>query len=170
MNVINKRRSVRDYLDKEVEQEKIDLILKSAMQAPSACNQQGTRYLVIKDKEKLKCVSDKFQTMRFAHKASFIIIFLIEKEGLIVPNMAPVDAAACVENAMLEATSLGVGSCWCGVWSRETREADVKEAFNIPSHLDPFAIVTFGYPMDPTALKFIDRFDEAKIYYEEVKE
>ena len=168
MEVINKRRSVRDYLDKEVEKEKIDMILRSAMQAPSACNQQGTRYLVVKDKEKLRLVSSKFQTMRFTDKASFIIVFLIEKEGLIVPNMAPVDAAACVENAMLEATNQNVGSCWCGVWGRENREEEVRLAFNLPEHLDPFAIVTFGYPKDSGALKFIDRYDSNKVFFEEI--
>lgn len=169
MEVINNRRSVRDYLDKEVEQEKIEKILRSAMQAPSACNQQGTRYLVVKDKEKLRLISNKFQTMRFTDKASFIIVFLIEKDGLIVSNMAPVDAAAAVENAMLEATNLSIGSCWCGVWGRENRENEVREAFNIPLHLTPFAIVTFGYPKDNNALRFIDRYDGAKVYYEEIK-
>lgn len=165
MEIINIRRSVREYLDKKVEDDKIELILKAAMQAPSACNQQGTRFLVITDKALLEKISERFQSMRFAKNASFVILFLMVKENLIAQVMAPQDASACVENSLIEATNLGIGSCWCGVYPREQRVSDAIELFNIPYDLEPFAIVTYGYPKNSDALKVIDRFDKEKVYY-----
>lgn len=167
MIAINLRRSVREYSEVEVEEEKIRLILKAAMQAPSARNQQGTRYLVVKDKEKLLKISEQFQTMRFAKDASFAIIFLIDLRDLKVLAMAPADAAASLENSLIEASSLGVGSCWCGVYPNEERIVDLKKMFKINDFFVPFGLVTYGYPKEEP--KFINRFDENKIFYEEVK-
>lgn len=166
MEIINKRRSVREYAKKTVEKEKIELILKAAMQAPSACNQQPTRFLVIEDKEMLNKISETFKSMRFSKDASFVILYLVTKVDLMAPMMAPQDASASVENSLLKATELGIGSCWCGVYPREDRMNDAKILFNIPDNLYPFAIVTFGYPLKSDALKFVDRYDTKKVFFE----
>lgn len=168
MKEIGIRRSVREYSDKVVEKEDIEKILRSAMQAPSACNQQGTRFLVVDDKALLNEVSSRFKTMRFANMASFIIVFLIDKTNLIAPQMATQDASAATQNAMLEAVSLGIGSCWCGVCGREERVEEVKKLFNLKENLEPFSIVTFGYPLKEDAFKYIDRYDAKKVYYNKV--
>lgn len=168
MKEINIRRSVREYSDRVVEKEKIESILKAAMQAPSACNQQGTRYLVITDRNILNEISSRFKTIRFASTASFAIIFLIDLDHLVVPKLAIQDASASTQNAMLEAVSLGIGSCWCGVGALEDRIKEVREMFNLSENLEPFSIVTFGYPLKGDAFRFIDRYDPKKVYYNKV--
>lgn len=163
MDIINVRRSVRKYQEKSLEKEKIDAILKAAMQAPSARNQQAWRFLVCTSKEKKLELSQATPNMKFLDKAPLVIVFLTELTVLTVPHMYAQDLSAAVENAMLEATSLGIGSCWCGTYPVEERMNKVKEIFSLPDNLEPFAVVGFGYPLEENAFKFIDRYDKSKV-------
>lgn len=163
MEIIKIRRSIRKYQEKRIEKEKIDLILKAAMQAPSARNQQPWRFIVCENKEKNKELALKISNMKFLSEAPLTIIFLTDLSVLTVPSMYSQDLSASIENAILEATSLQIGSCWCGTYPNKERMDIVKEMFNLNSNLEPFAVVGFGYPSDEDAFKFIDRFDKNKI-------
>jgi nitroreductase len=83
--------------------------------------------------------------------------------------MYPQDLSAAIENSLLEACSLGIGSCWCGTYPNGERMQKVREIFDLDNNLEPFAVVGFGYPEDENSFKFVDRFDENKIIYEKVK-
>lgn len=166
MDIINNRRSIRSYLNKPLEKEKIDLIIRAAMQAPSAINQKPWRFLVITNKEKLDEYSTKASTSIFIKEAPCGILFLIDNRSLKAEPMCYQDMAASVENALLEATNLQIGSCWCGVYPRENRMKVMKEVFNIPDYFIPFALVVLGYPKNSEDMKYIDRYDESYIFYE----
>ncbi len=73
------------------------------------------------------------------------------------------DLSASVENAMLEAASLKIGSCWCGTYPNKERMENVRNIFSLDDNLEPFAVVGFGYPLEDDTFKFIDRYDENKI-------
>ena len=166
MDVINKRRSVRQYKNQPIEQEKIEAMLKAAMQAPSARNQQPWQFLVIQDKDNLHKLSHISKNAQMVRQAGVAFVLLIDTQNLRIPEMAPVDLAAATENLLLKATDLGLGSVWIGVYGREGRPNLVKEVCSIPKHLEPFSIVSVGYPLDENANYFIDRFDKSKITYE----
>lgn len=165
MEVIKTRRSVRKYENKEIEKEKIELILRAAMQAPSARNQQPWKFLVCTDKNKNEELSLAILNMKFLCDAPLVIVFLTDKNVLTVPQMYSQDLSASIENALLEARTLGIGSCWCGTYPSEERMEKVKNIFNLEENLEPFAVVGFGYPQDKDAFKYIDRYDEKKIIY-----
>lgn len=169
MEIINIRRSVRKFNDKPIEKEKIELILRAAMQAPSARNQQPWKFLVSENKETFEKLSNATPNMSFINGASLVIVYLTDLTSLKTPMMYPQDLSAAIENSLLEACSLGIGSCWCGTYPNGERMQKVREIFNLDNDLEPFAVVGFGYPEDENSFKFVDRFDEKKIIYEKVK-
>lgn len=166
MEIINIRRSIRNFSYKEIELDKLELILRSAMQAPSAGNQQPWHFLVIKNRERLNGIAEKLKTGKMLHSANLAIVLLIDKNALRKPTMVPQDMAASCENILLEAASLGIGSCWIGIYSHEDRMEAMQEVLNVPDNFDVFSIVALGYPNNPNDLKFVDRFDSTRVHYE----
>ncbi len=169
MEVINKRRSVRKYLDKKIENEKIELILKAAMQAPSARNQQPWKFLVCQNEETLVNLSKTSPNMKFVDKAKLAIVFLTDLDILTVPHMYSQDMSAAIENSLLEACSLGIGGCWCGIYPNQERMNNLRVLFNLPQNLEPFAVVAYGYPLDEKDLYYLNRYNKERVYFEKVE-
>lgn len=169
MKAIDTRRSVRSYSNKEVSEKDIYKILNAAMQAPSARNQQPWEYLVIKDQNKKDLISENLKTMKMASGASFIIVYLVNKENILTPGMVPQDMGATITCSLIEARSLRIGSCWCGVYPNEERIEMVRKICKInKDNLEPFALVCFGYPEDETVFKKAKRNNKEKIHFEEI--
>lgn len=164
MEVIFKRRSIRKYQDKEVENQKIEKLLRAAMQAPSAGNQRPWEFIVVKDKETLKRLSDVNPYSKMVASANVAIVFLANKDYMKYPEYWQQDMAAATQNLLLEATYLGLGAVWLGIAPLEERMKYVKEVFNLPENIDVFAIVPVGYPVEEN--KYIDRYDEKRIKFE----
>ena len=91
MNEIFKRASIRRFEDRAVEEEKITMILKAAMAAPSAGNQQPWEFFVVTDREKIKELSKCSPYSRCAAKAPVVLVPCMKTEGLRLPEMALVD-------------------------------------------------------------------------------
>ncbi|MCR5185344.1 MAG: nitroreductase [Bacilli bacterium] len=115
LDVIQKRRTCRSFIDREVEQEKIDEIVKAGLLAPSGMNRQTSVIIVIKDKktrDALMAVNrgknsrwgDDFDTF---YGAPVILLVIAHKDGLSLH-----DGAATMENMLLEATNQGLASGW----------------------------------------------------------
>lgn len=166
MDIINRRRSVRKYRDQAIEPQKIDQMLRAAMQAPSAKNQQPWHFLVIQDRANLIKCSELHHFSKMVAEAGAAIILLFDRRNLTLPGMAPIDMAAATENVLLEATYLGLGAVWIGIYSREDRGEMLRNLFSIPDYLEPFSMVSIGYPLDENANYFKDRYDASRIHYE----
>jgi len=139
-NIIYKRRSIRNFLEKPIEREKIKQIIEAGNQAPSACNLQGWRFKILNDSEKQQIV--KFGGADFIkHAPLAIIVTYIKSDNPYKDNIQ--SASACIQNMILMATSLGIGSCWVCHLPPKWR---LKHLLNIPSHYDPITCVVFGYP------------------------
>ena len=76
--------------------------------------------------------------------------------------------SAAAENLLLEAAELELGAVWLGVYPVEERGSNIREQFLLPENLTPFAVIALGYPKDPNANHFIERYDETRIHYEKV--
>lgn len=168
MEVINKRRSVRSYLSTPIESEKLEKILRAAMQAPSAKNQQPCRFLVIQKEETLRALVNVSPNAKMLLEAPCAIVVLIDKTVLTAPLMAPQDGSAATMNILLEATDLGLGTCWCGIYPNPERMKNLTELLAIPNDYQVFSLIALGYPKENDALKYIDRFDQNKIFYEKI--
>lgn len=162
------RRSIRTFIkEKKVEHEKIDILLRAAMQAPSACNKQPWEYLVIDDEKVIDSIAPIDKHFVLATKAPLVIIVLgNEKTSYRSENglaWYPQDLSASIQNILLQATELGLGSVWIGTYPDDVRINGLKKHFNMPEHITPFAVIAIGYSNDNH--KFIDRYDSSKVHY-----
>ena len=162
MNGIYHRISVRKYQDKPVEKEKIDAMLRAAMQAPSAGNQQPWEFYVVTDREKLAALSQVSPYAKMTAAAPVAIVSVYRKECLL-PAYAEIDLSIAMENLWLETDAQGLGGVWLGIAPLEDRMKAVEKILNIPDILHAFAIFPFGYPAQ--ARKQRDRFDPARIHW-----
>lgn len=162
MSSIFHRTSVRTYLEKEVEQEKIIQMLRAAMAAPSAANQQPWEYYVVTNKEKLDQLS-KSTPYAGATKNAPVAFVPCYRKDTKYPSYAQIDMSASVENLLLEAEELDLGAVWLGVAPQEDRMSEVREILHIPEHLEVFAIIPCGYAVSKA--KQQDRYEENRVHY-----
>jgi nitroreductase len=162
MNSIFRRVSIRKYQNKQVEPEKIEALLRAAMQAPSAANQQPWEFYVVTDKEKLRALSEASRYAAMTKDAPVAIVSVYRKD-IPMPMYAEIDLSIAMENLWLEADAQGLGGVWLGIAPLEKRMKAVEEVLDIPDHLRAFAIFPLGYPAEEK--KQQDRFDESRIHY-----
>jgi nitroreductase len=163
MSAIFKRTSVRKFENKEVEGSKIDLLLKAAMAAPSAANQQPWEFFVVKKKDTLSALAKCSPYGGCIADAAIAIVPVYRKETML-PEFAEIDLSIATENILLEATELDLGAVWIGIAPLKDRMDNVCKALNIPDHLVPFAIVPIGYPAGEA--KQQNRFDAERVHFE----
>ena len=163
MDAIFTRTSVRSYEERPVEAEKIEKILRAAMAAPSAVNQQPWEFYVVTDKAVLQELSETSPYTAMTAMAPAALVLCSRKENIIVPELIEVDMALATENALLEIEAQGLGGVMLGVAPFADRMEKVAKAINLPEHLVPFTVVPFGYPAKKNPQQ--DRYDEARVHY-----
>jgi nitroreductase len=166
LDVIRKRRTVRKFTDQEVTREQIDVLVESAMYAPNRLNRQPWHFIVIQNKAMQKQFADFLRIHSYLEDASAVIV------ACAVPKVSTtwaMDVSAAVENAMIAATSLGLGTAWVGApdsvtWSMF--EETVRDSLAIPIDVRVVALVAVGYPAkQPAPHSKEDRFDPTKVHY-----
>lgn len=161
------RTSIRDYQDKPVEDAKIEAMLKAAMAAPSAGNKQPWRFVVIKDKNTIKAISENFHTMKMAEKAPVAIVVCGDLNATFPGDGVDYwiqDASAATENLLLAAHSMGLGAVWCGIYPMKERVSLLKDMLELPDDIVPLNVVPVGYPAQDPAPK--DKWKPDYIRYE----
>lgn len=162
MNPIYTRVSIRKYQDRPVEKEKTMAILKAAMQAPSARNQQPWEFYVVTNKAKLEALSQVSPYAGMTKDAPAAIVSVYRKDCM-VPSYAQIDLSIAMENLWLETDMQGLGGVWLGIAPMEDRMKAVEEILEIPDTMRAFAIFPYGYPAEEKPQE--DRFDESRIHY-----
>ena len=162
MDSIFHRVSIRKYQDKPVEKEKTEAILRAAMQAPSAANQQPWEFYVVTDKEILKELSEASPYAKMVANAPVAIVSAYRKECLL-PAYAEINLSIAMENMWIETDSQGLGGVWLGIAPLEERMQAVEKILNIPDSLRAFAIFPYGYSAEER--KQQNRFDAGRIHY-----
>lgn len=163
-NVIFTRRSIRRFLDKPVETEKLERVLKAGMQAPSAHNNQRWEFLVITNQEHKEAVSKMSPWAGMVAKApvSIVVMGKIDDEKLL--KWFPQDLGACTQNMLLQIANEGLGGCWMGFYPDMDRVEMLQKYFNIPENVQPFCVISLGYSEDEN--RFVDRSDMSKVHYD----
>ena len=156
------RVSIRKYKEDAVEPEKIKMMLRAAMAAPSACNQQPWEYYVVTDKEIIRKLAETSPNAACAAEAPLVFVPCHRRIG-VVPEYFQIDMSASVENLLLEADELGLGAVWMGIAPNRKRMKAVRRVLEIPFSLEPFALVPCGYPAEEKEQE--DRYDEARVHY-----
>ena len=167
MPVIFERRSVRRFLAKPVEQEKIERILRAGFEAPSARNRRPWEFLVLTLGEDLEAVAGMSPYAKMAAGAAAVIAPCanLERGGGASPDDTwwVQDLAAATENILLQIVEEGLGGVWLGWYPDEGRIREFSSRFGLPGHIIPFSLVALGYPaVKPEPA---NRFDPEKVHY-----
>lgn len=169
LRTLAQRRSVRQFSDQVLEQEKIHTILEAGMRGPSCVNSKDWYFLVVTDKEMLGKMADvngrPAEPLRSA-QAGILVCGDMERAFPKAPEYWVIDSAIAVENMILAAHSLGVGSVWLGTWPQEARVVGQKELFNLPEHVVPHSIVALGYPLDVLDKENPAPYDPERVHFE----
>lgn len=145
---IEERCSVRHYKDKEVEKEKLVKVLNAGRLSPSSGNIQNWAFVVVDDNEKKKMICDACNQDWMLDAPVFIVILGDEKKAVEYygergEKLYTIEnCSMAAQNMMLEAVSLGLGSCFVAAFIDEK----IIEIINAPSHMRPIGIITLGYP------------------------
>lgn len=164
--LITERYSVRNFKPERLSEKDISKILEAAYKAPTGCNYQPQRILVINTEESIEKLK-KCTKSHFNAPTAMLICYNEDeswKRKYDDALSAPVDAAIVATHMMLSAHNVGAGCCWVMNFDPY---AMVKE-FNIPDNIKPLALLVMGYPSD-TSVPFemhnaFRPFDEIVIY------
>lgn len=159
-----KRRSCRKYLDKKVDKEIILELMKAAMSGPSARNKQPWAFYVITDEGKLEQLRGVAPSFNFNSTCHIVVCGDMSKRITTKPEDFWIqDCSAAIENILLRATSLGLGTCWCGVFPVEERINGVKEILSLGDNYMPLGLIHVGYP--DCDLEERTQYDENCVFY-----
>ena len=157
---IFERKSVRTYLDKEVEKEKIDLMLRAGMAAPTGKNIQPWEFVVVTDRAKLDSMAAALPYAKMLAQARNAIVVCGDSAR---SSYWYLDCSAATQNILLAAESLGLGAVWTAAYPYEDRMQVVRKYINLPRNILPLCVIPFGYPAANEKPK--QKFDEKKIHY-----
>ena len=164
MNEIFRRRSIRKYTQKLISDEDLRLILDAGMCAPSAGNEKPWHFIVVKNKENLAKLSNVHEYSLMIANCDTAIVVIGDTDLEAHKGMWVQDCSACIENMLLEATSLGIGSCWVGVHPVQKREDYIRNMYNLTQNFVPFAVVSLGYPEHEK--EGGSRYDVSRVHFE----
>lgn len=166
LELAKKRYSCRSFLDKEVEQEKIDMILEAGRVAPTGRNSQSQKILVLTGKEELSKLSE---CTKYGWGAPVVMIICYDKNlswkrRYDDADGGMIDASIITTHMMLEVEDLGLGTTWVGAFD----PAKAREIYNIPEDYEIVAMLPIGYPSEearPSDLHFSRKDIEETVFY-----
>lgn len=159
---IQARRSIRKYRDEPIPSEKIESLLRAAMQAPSARNSQPWEFIVTTDINILEKIPEFHPYASMVPGAGAAVLVCgntkLQKETAYILQ----DCSAAIQNLLLEAVHQELGAVWLGIYPRGKRMNGVKELFGIPDYIIPVALISIGIPAEVPEPE--DRFKKEKIH------
>ena len=162
LNTIFTRRSIRKYKNIPVENEKLLQILQAATAAPSARNRQPWHFITVQTQEGRNKIMSAHPYSMMLKTAPCAVIVCADTD--ISADFFEQDTAAAIQNMLLCATDLELGSVWLGVYPNKERTADISRVFKLPANIIPIGIVVLGYGDEQKGRE--NRFNPAKVHKE----
>lgn len=167
MEAIYKRASVRQFTDDPITDDQVRALLRAAMAAPSAGNQQPWEFYVVRDPAMRAALSETSPYAKPAAGAACVIVPCSRTEGLRFAPCVPQDMGAAVENLLLEAVDQGLGAVWMAITPSPERMQAVTDVLDLPAGIEPFALIACGRPAAPPTPRGGDRYDENRVHWVE---
>ena len=150
LNCIFSRRSIRKYLDKAVPEEMLNDLLETAMAAPSAVAKDPWHFIVVQNRETLNKIADVLPSAKMLYQATaaFIVCGDINKANIQAESYLLQDLSAAVENILIAANILKLGTCWLGIHPRKDRLSGIRQLFNLSDNIIPMCGIAIGWPAE----------------------
>ncbi len=163
LQAIFTRRSVRDFKTDPVSDNDVKSLLRSAMQAPSAANEQPWHFVIITDPEKLQAITEFHPYADMLKEAPLAILVCSDRKLEKKRARWLQDCSAATENILLAAHAMGLGAVWLGIFPESDRVFGMQGLLDMPEGVRPVALVAVGHPASTP--KPVDRYDESRIHY-----
>jgi nitroreductase len=147
VNAIRTRKSVRAFLDKPIEEDKLYAVLEAARLAPSASNRQEWRFIVVRNPTSRKKIAEAANNQIFLSAAPVILVACAETDNHVMSCgqlSYPIDVAIALDHITLAAVELGLGTCWIGAFNEQL----VKKILHVPEEIRVVELMPIGYPSD----------------------
>jgi len=149
LNALLTRRSVREFTAEPVTPEELETLMRAAMAAPSAGNQQPWRFVVTRDAQVLSRLSTATPYAAPMARGTLGIVVLADTRENRHPGYWVQDCSAAVENLLIAAHASGLGAVWIGVHPLPELEAAVREIVEAPDGFAALCMIAVGHPPGP---------------------
>ncbi|MGE4537471.1 MAG: nitroreductase family protein [Desulfovibrio sp.] len=161
---IHTRRSIRAFTEAPVSEADMDAILRAAMAAPSAGNAQPWHFIILDDRATMDAIVAIHAHAAMIRQAPVAVVVAAELAQEKYPGFGywTLDCSAAVENMLLAARGLGIGSVWCGIYPRTERMEGLTKLLGLPDGVKAHALVVLGHPAQD--FKRVERFKPERIH------
>lgn len=163
LKTILNRKSVRAYTERPVEKEKLELLVRAGMAAPSSRDRRPWEFIIVTDRAVLDTLGNGLPLARMLKgtKQALIVCGDTVKSG----NAWMLDCSAAAQNVLLAAEALGLGAVWTAAYPYPERMALVRNILHLPDHVIPLTVIPIGYPLGNEKTK--NKFNQKQIHENE---
>lgn len=161
LKTIFNRKSVRSYTSRPVENEKLQMLVRAGMAAPSSRDRRPWEFIIVTDRHLLDSMAEKLPFARMLKDTKQAIV--VCGDTVKSDNSWYLDCSAATQNILLAAESMGIGAVWTAAYPYPDRMDAVKQTLNLPAHILPLTVIPLGYPSVEDMPK--DKFNEKQIHY-----
>lgn len=158
---IFRRRSIRTYTDLTVTDEQVDVILRAAMAAPSANDLRPWAFVVVRDVDRRKALSEIHPGSSMCSSAPLVIAVIGDPEASL---HWVEDCSAATENLLLAVANLGLGAVWVAIYPHPDRDAKARQLLDIPERYSVLCLVPIGHPIETKQPR--TRYEGSKVFDE----
>ncbi len=166
LKTILARKSVRSYRSEPVPEEKIQMLVRAGMAAPTAVDKRPWEFVVVTDRAVLKQLADALPYAKMADRAAAAIVVggdVRKQWGGMESDYWIMDCSAATQNILLAAESMGLGAVWTAVYPEDSRVRAVRQILGIPPHVVPLNVIPVGVPAGREKAK--DKYDPKQIHW-----
>lgn len=168
-NRIITRTSIRNYTDQSIDDNDIHMILEAGMSGPSCANTRDWQFIVIADPIKLRGMANangKYAKPLLNAPLAVLVCGDLTNAYKEAQEYWIIDCAIACQNMVLCAHSLGIGSVWLGTWPQMERVSNQAKLFDLPNHIIPHSVISFGYPAEEDNKIAKEKYDSSLVHYE----
>lgn len=163
LDAIYTRRSIRKLSNEKIAPEIVNELLKAAMSAPSAHNEQPWQFILIDDPKLLVAIPKFHPHCAMAPSASLGILIAGDLRVQKADGLWPQSCSAATQNLLLAAHEKGLGAVWTGVYPNEERMKGFQKLLSLPKEVIPFSFVPVGHALEKPPLQ--NRFLKERIHH-----
>mgnify|MGYP002386948181 FL=1 len=166
LKTIFARKSVRTYRSEAVSDEKLQVLVRAGMAAPTAVDKRPWEFVVVPARALLKQLADALPYAKMAARAAAAIVVggdVRKQWGGMESDYWIMDCSAATQNILLAAESMGLGAVWTAVYPEESRVRAVRQILGIPHHVVPLNLIPVGMPAGREKAK--DKYDPRQVHW-----